>query len=438
MKNLPVSFINTRRAVWLLPLALLLAGLSNNVMASEVMTVRHTAPDITMTRHVRYKAACRSHRIRLHSGQTLGGVLARLDISQGQVLTWNRRLPHHYRARDLRPGDHIIACVSGNRAHRRLVGLRIDRGRHHYATLGHFRVPVHYRSASARSATTLATDFSSDTAKNGISDLRHIDFRLSGSLADALAARQLSIAETNAVNAWLHDDANLPTVMPANTRIDLLLGRQAGDSAEHLLRLRIWYKGKRHELFSYLDKHHRRWELDRTGLGILHLHIETPVDYTRISSGWGWRINPVLHHPEFHKGIDFAAPMGTPVRAAASGVITLAGWHGNYGRLIIVQNTPNTQTRYGHLSRIASGLHDGSPVHAGQIIGYVGSTGLSTGPHLYFELWIHRLRVDPLTTKVNLPVQLAGPVLSSFNRYVDEINDLQAEVAENHKDAHNG
>ena len=88
------------------------------------------------------------------------------------------------------------------------------------------------------------------------------------------------------------------------------------------------------------------------------------------------------------------------------------------------------QTRYGHLSRMARGIHDGSHVHAGQVIGYVGSTGLSTGPHLYFELWIHGLRVDPLTTKVNLPVQLAGPVLHDFKHYVSRIDDLGPMLAD--------
>lgn len=386
-------------------------------LASEILVVRNS------TLKSPSAPACDTHDITLRHGSTLSGVLSKLHVPQSQVLSWVHRLTHGYRARDLRSGDHILACLGGNRARHDLIGLEIVGHHGHHVAIGHFP-----RSAKATKA--LAVSFTPPSLPRPTGSLRRVSFQLNGSLPHALAAAHLSAAETNAIQAWLHADADLSTTIPAGTRISLLLGRNPGDKVERLLRLRIWYHGETHELYSYVDKNHRRWELDRTGFGILHLHLKAPVDYARISSGWGWRKQPVLHIPEFHKGIDYAAPMGTAVHAAASGVVKLSGWHGNYGRLLIVQNTADMQTRYGHLSRMARGIHDGSHVNAGQVIGFVGSSGLSTGPHLYFELWIHGLRVDPLTTKVNLPVQLAGPVLHNFKQYVNRIDDLHPMLAD--------
>jgi len=397
---------------WALALCLLLPQLQAS--ATETLVVR------TTTAALPAPPACRVHHIRLARGGTLSQALSHLNVSQAQVLSWNHRLPAGDRARELRPGDGAVVCLDGGPAQRRLVGLEIQRRGRRAAVLGHF-------PTAKPAAPVLAAAFRPPAQTATDDHLRRIDFKLEGPLAAALAAQHLSSVEAGAIEAWLRADADLPAAMPAGTRVGLLLGRDRGRDGERLLRLRIWYQGSVRELFSYVDHDGRRWVLDRSGLGILHLHLETPLDYTRISSGWGWRDQPVLHVPEFHKGIDFAAPMGTPVRAAASGVVQFTGWHGNYGRLVIVQHTPITQTRYGHLSRVARGLHDGSRVSAGQIIGYVGSSGLSTGPHLYYELYLHDLRVDPLTAEVNLPVRLAGPMLHAFHRYVARIDQLHSQ-----------
>lgn len=385
--------------------------------ASEIMVVRTAALTPTAA------PGCRTHHSVLRQGTTLSGVLSKLYVPQSQVLQWNARLPKGYRARDLRPGDSVLACLGGGGTHHDLVGLEIAKRHGHHAVLGHF-------PSTDKSAPMLAAAFTppSTTALSG--GLRRVDFKLDGPLSKALASQHLSRVETTAIEAWLHSDADLPAQMPQGTRIGLLLGRGPGDRSEQLLRLRIWYQGNMRELFDYVDKDGRSWVLNRNGMGILNLRLKKPVDYTRISSGWGWRDQPVLHVPEFHKGIDFAAPMGTAVHAAASGVIKFSGWHGNYGRLIILQHTSNTQTRYAHLSRVAAGIHPGSHVSTGQVIGYVGSSGLSTGPHLYFELFMHDLRVDPLTTAVNLPVRLAGPILHAFHHYVSQIDDLRPALAD--------
>jgi len=112
-----------------------------------------------------------------------------------------------------------------------------------------------------------------------------------------------------------------------------------------------------------------------------------------VTSGFGWRIHPITGASEFHQGIDIAASEGTPVVAAAAGTVTFAGWYGDYGRLIAIDHGNGIETRYAHLSGYA--VSQGSEVSAGEVIGYVGSSGLSTGPHLHFEVRTGGKAVDP-------------------------------------------
>ncbi len=115
--------------------------------------------------------------------------------------------------------------------------------------------------------------------------------------------------------------------------------------------------------------------------------------YYRISSGFGWRRHPITGRREFHRGIDIAAPIGTPVRAATYGKVIFAGWYKNYGKLIILKHSGGYTTRYGHLWKIR--VKFGQRVREGQVIGYVGNTGLSTGPHLHFEVRRYGGAINP-------------------------------------------
>jgi murein DD-endopeptidase MepM/ murein hydrolase activator NlpD len=116
---------------------------------------------------------------------------------------------------------------------------------------------------------------------------------------------------------------------------------------------------------------------------------------TRISSAFGPRISPIFGTPEMHTGIDIAAPMGTPIHAAADGIISIAWLCGGYGNYVRIRHGNDTATGYAHASTFAKGIYSGVHVVAGQIIAYVGSTGLSTGPHLHFEVLVKGQPVRP-------------------------------------------
>ncbi len=157
---------------------------------------------------------------------------------------------------------------------------------------------------------------------------------------------------------------------------------------------------------------HADW-YDDQGNSLRQAFLRTPLDGARISSGFGPRSHPVLGFNRFHGGTDFAAPTGTPVYAAANGTVLSARHEGNYGRIVRLRHAAGTETRYAHLSRFARDIGPRKAVRQGDVIGYVGSTGLSTGPHLHYEVVIAGRAVNP-AQHVSRPVQLGGRDLMAF------------------------
>ncbi|SDB62018.1 M23 family metallopeptidase [Belnapia rosea] len=155
---------------------------------------------------------------------------------------------------------------------------------------------------------------------------------------------------------------------------------------------------------------------DENGRSLRRNFLRTPLDGARVSSGFGQRRHPVLGFTRMHQGIDFAAPTGTPVLAAAEGVVERIGFAGGYGRLIELRHPDGSMTRYAHLSGFARGMQLGSRVGQGEAIGRVGSSGLATGPHLHYEIVENGRSVDPAIARPAATVQLAGAELEAFQR----------------------
>jgi murein DD-endopeptidase MepM/ murein hydrolase activator NlpD len=144
----------------------------------------------------------------------------------------------------------------------------------------------------------------------------------------------------------------------------------------------------------------------------------------RITSGFGVRRHPILQVPKMHTGVDWACAVGTPIMAAGSGVIEEAGRKGEYGNYVRIRHANGYKTAYGHMQRFASGVSQGVKVRQGQIIGYVGTTGLSSGPHVHFEVLVNNSFVDPMSIQVPRERQLAGKQLADFQKERARIDDL--------------
>ncbi len=166
------------------------------------------------------------------------------------------------------------------------------------------------------------------------------------------------------------------------------------------------------------------------GESVVKALLRTPLNLSRVSSRFGLRRHPVLGFTRLHAGIDFAAPPGTPILAAGAGRVVEAGPNGGYGRWVKISHEAGLATGYAHLSRIAPGVRRSARVRQGQVIGYVGSSGLSTGPHLHFELHRNGRPVNPLSVaRTALRARLSGADLARFKARVVEIDRAREAAA---------
>lgn len=160
---------------------------------------------------------------------------------------------------------------------------------------------------------------------------------------------------------------------------------------------------------------------DEDGRSVTAVALAMPVEGARVTSEHGWRRHPILKRRMFHRGVDLAAPVGTPVTAAADGVVEWVGWRGNYGRYVRISHGARLSTGYGHLRAYADGLQVGSIVRQGDQIGTVGSSGRSTGPHLDFTVLMEGRAVDPMASLDPAPAALSGDALMAFHRAKEQL-----------------
>ena len=165
---------------------------------------------------------------------------------------------------------------------------------------------------------------------------------------------------------------------------------------------------------------------DTKGESAKGILMKTPVDGARISSGFGSRFHPVLGYTRMHKGVDFAVPVGTQVKAAGSGTINFMGTASGYGNFVVINHTAGFSTAYGHLSRFAPGMHKGAKVRQGEVFAYSGNTGLTTGPHLHYEIRVNNAQVNPLTIKMAQGRTLVGRELSNYLQTRLKIDETMA------------
>ncbi|MES2755441.1 MAG: peptidoglycan DD-metalloendopeptidase family protein [Pseudomonadota bacterium] len=245
----------------------------------------------------------------------------------------------------------------------------------------------------------------------------HTPLRIRGSVGGSLyrAARSAG-APAKAVEAFIKAIATRTAVGALGTAatFDLIVEQARAATGEiqlgQLLYAGLDRGGKRVQLVKWEQDGRSQW-FEANGVGEQRGVMAMPVA-ARITSGFGMRRHPVLGYMRMHKGMDFGAAYGTPIRAAIDGVVALAGRSGGYGNVVKLNHAGGIQSAYGHMSRIA--VRPGARVARGQVIGYVGSTGMSTGPHLHFELWRGGVSINPRSVSFTTVAQLSGQALAQF------------------------
>ncbi len=189
---------------------------------------------------------------------------------------------------------------------------------------------------------------------------------------------------------------------------------------------RLLYAGLRHDgetlrLLRWTLGGREQW-FDAAGAGERRAGFTMPVAGARMTSSFGMRFHPILGFSRMHQGVDLAAPYGTPIVAASDGVVRFAGWHGGHGNFVQLLHAGGLGSGYGHMSRFV--VSPGMSVRQGQLIGYVGTTGLSTGPHLHFEVYRNGQPIDPASANFSATTQLAGDALRRFRTTLARLTAL--------------
>lgn len=214
-------------------------------------------------------------------------------------------------------------------------------------------------------------------------------------------------------------DVDFQRDIHAGDRFDLLFERfqDADGSVAHNGELRyaaLTVGTETHRFFRFETADGEVDFFNEKGESVRKALLRTPVDGARLSSGFGMRRHPILGYSKMHRGIDFAAPTGTPIMAAGSGVLQFVGRKGGYGKYISIRHNAEYATAYAHMSRFAAGMSVGKRVKQGDVIGYIGTTGRSTGPHLHYEVMVNNQQINPMSIKLPSGTKLTGKELARF------------------------
>ena len=340
-------------------------------------------------------------RLVVRPGDTLAVMLARADIDPSDIQALVNTKPHGNRLAQLRIGDVI-----------ELEPL----DRHHVQTL----------RFNAESPESLVFQRQQNGTFSAKAVTNHVERRLmygSGVIEDSLfgAAQKAGIDDQvimalAEVFAWQIDFAKdlRPGDRFSVVYEEIYLDGMKVDNGR-ILAAHVSNRGKSYDAVLFTGPHGGQGYYTPDGYSLKRTFLRTPLKFTRISSLFSnARYHPILNRIRAHRGVDYAAPTGTPVRAAGDGRVAFVGWKGGYGRGILIRHGNGYDTMYGHLSGWARGLHVGQQVSQGQLIGYVGMSGLATGPHLHYELHVNGRYVDPLKVTMPPPQPIAANMKPRF------------------------
>lgn len=366
-----------------------------------------------------HSAVVASRTVRLLPGDTLESLLAREGVAEDQRKAALKALADLFDASTLKAGDAVEFSMraAADAAAAQLVALHVMTGNAQDLTIvagsdGAFHpLGKHFAQTQDKKWSVVVTE------RKGI--VKH------GLTADLVAAHVPPSVANDVATAFTYDP-DIPTHPSRGSAFSVVYETASAGravKAQHVLRYAaLSVDGQDHRVYRYETRDGTVAFMEENGRGVTPFRLASPVRDARMTSPWGWRIHPVLKVRKFHKGVDFAAPKGTPVYAAEDGVIETMGWRGNYGRYVKLDHNERVATAYAHLASFAKGLHRGSKVKRGDVIAYIGASGLATGNHLYYEVLVDNKQVDPTSPDIMVQVNLDGSALVRFKTYVAQMS----------------
>ncbi|MGE3867434.1 MAG: peptidoglycan DD-metalloendopeptidase family protein [Hyphomonadaceae bacterium] len=351
--------------------------------------------------------------IEVARGESLALVLSRAGAPWADVNAAVMAVAQVYNPRQLRPGQNVEVYFRTDGEEARLTGLAFRADAAASVTVG--------RGADGQ---FWAREFTTPWAMT----VTHIKAKINDSLYQSALAAGASEQEVAALSDVFAYDVDFQRDIQPGDEFELLFDRYVDDDGRTIRTDNLRYAAlntrrgpKAYYYFQGPEEKQGSW-YDQSGRSARKSLMKTPIDGARLTSGFGMRLHPILGYSKMHRGVDFGAGTGTPIRAAGDGVVVRASYFGSYGNYVRIRHENRYETAYAHMSRFGAGMRAGARVRQGQIIGFVGSTGRATGPHLHYEVLYKNAQVNPVTLKLATGRNLAGRELDMFKQERDRID----------------
>ena len=362
------------------------------------------------------------NHVKVGSGDTLMDVLTRAGVEVGDATQAIEALKEVFNPRGLKAGQKVT--------------VTFDKPPHGFGIGGFTKVSLNadpLREVAARRSDN--GGFESGEAKRQVSrQIAHYTGSIRSSLFESAQAAGVPAPVIIGMIKALSYDVDFQRDIQSGDTFDVMFEAYYDTKGKlvrngDMLYASVGLSGKPIAMYRFENEGGVVEYFNEKGESIKKALLKTPVDGARITSGFGMRNHPILGFTKMHKGVDFGVPTGTPIQAAGDGTVEMAGFNGAYGNYVRIRHGNGYATAYAHMSRIAQGIKVGKRVGQGQIIGFVGSTGRSTGPHLHYEVLQGNAQVNPLSVKMPTNVRLAGRDLERFRATKRETDTLLAKIA---------
>jgi murein DD-endopeptidase MepM/ murein hydrolase activator NlpD len=363
----------------------------------------------------------KTQKVKVRKGDSLTTILKRAGIEGRQVHTALRSLRGVYDPRGLRSGQELAVTAAtreGQPAQLLSVALDLD---------------FDHQLLITRDAGGVFTTKKVEQAQ------RRALMHRAGDIQDSLylSARRASVPNsvTDRLIRLFSWDVDFQRDIRRGDHFETLYEEVTLEKDESQVKGELVYagltlRGKVIDAYLYAPDGGLRTYYDSEGRSLRKFLLRTPIDGARLSSGFGMRKHPVLGYSRMHKGTDFAAPRGTPIYAGGSGKVEIAGRKGGYGNYIRIRHSNTYSTAYAHMHKFAKGMKPGARVRQGQVIGYVGTTGRSTGNHLHYEVLKNGKQINPLKMKQPPATKLTGADFEAFKKEVARIDAKREQLAQ--------
>lgn len=316
----------------------------------------------------------------------------------------------------LRAGSVLRLGIEARLGQRRIVRASVYEEDRHVSTVA--RNDKHQYVQGSEPDVSLAVQAALDDTHTPLMYPRDDPPTLYDGIYQAALAHGLTGSMTRQLVRLLAADVDLQSGIGQADRLEVFFSQpDAADNAteeSELLFVRATVSGAERAFYRFQMQDGTIGYFDEAGRSSREFLLRNPIPNGRFTSGFGNRRHPILGYARAHTGVDWAAPRGTPIIASGDGIVEQAGWNGGYGLQTVISHANGYQTTFNHQSRIADGVVTGAQVRQGQIIGYVGSTGLSTGNHLHYELIVNGTKVDPMRVRLPAEQALTGDELQAF------------------------